>query len=118
MYIVIVCFSIYIVLKPNKFEPNCSVSRSPSLIYNDNVSMIKCLRDTTVQKFSTDNDIIIVGDFNLPDLLWDHGMINCPIDTFVLHSPCYIMLIVSWPVVYFGFKFIAKFKINCIIESC
>ena len=56
------------------------VYRSPSLNYDDNVLMINCLNDT-VQKFSTDNEIIIVGDYNLPDLSWDHGVINCPIDT-------------------------------------
>ena len=56
------------------------VYRSPSLIYDDNVLMINCLNDT-VRKFSTHNEIVILGDFNLPDLSWDHSVINCPIDT-------------------------------------
>ena len=35
----------------------------------------------------------------------------------LLHSATsgYIMLIVTWPVVYFDFMVIAKFKVNCIV---
>lgn len=56
------------------------VYRSPSLMYNDNISMIDRLSDT-VDYFKKENEIIIVGDFNLPDVSWDNGIVKCPIET-------------------------------------
>ena len=56
------------------------IYRSPSLSYNDNTKMINCL-DTFVRKYNKSHELIIVGDFNLPDLSWNDGLIKCPTDT-------------------------------------
>ena len=34
-----------------------------------------------VNRLITDNEIIMMGDFNLPDVLWDLGVVACPINT-------------------------------------
>ena len=56
------------------------VYRAPSLSFNENKSMLDSL-SVSINSLSDDNEIVMVGDFNLPDVLWDLGIVACPSDT-------------------------------------
>ena len=56
------------------------VYRAPSLSFNENKSMLDSL-SVSINSLSDDNEIVMMGDFNLPDVLWDLGIVACPSDT-------------------------------------
>ncbi len=53
--------------------------RSPSLIYESNCDMINHLNDYLA--VCTTIDVVLVGDFNLPNVDWGKGIVNCPINS-------------------------------------
>ena len=58
------------------------VYRSPSLTHESSESMIKYLDNYCAsQSIINKNMMIITGDFNLPDVDWDNGIVNCPANT-------------------------------------
>ena len=56
------------------------IYRAPSLPFKDNKFMLESL-SCSINKLSADNEIVMMGDFNLPDVLWDSGSVACPFDT-------------------------------------
>ena len=56
------------------------VYRSPSLNHNDNLLLLQQIRNLT-KMLSDDTQIMITGDFNLPNVSWDSGSVNCPAET-------------------------------------
>ena len=57
-----------------------NVYHSPSLAFSASKTMINQLSDI-ITEYKRDNEIIMFGDFNLPDVLWDEGVVNCPMNT-------------------------------------
>ena len=56
------------------------VYRSPSLNHNDNLILLQQIRNLT-KMLSDDSQIMITGDFNLPNVSWDTGSVSCPAET-------------------------------------
>ena len=54
------------------------IYRSQSLTTEENNNIINQISKL---KASMASELIIVGDFNLPDVSWDYGYVNCPSDT-------------------------------------
>ena len=73
------CLSIRVTLDSIMITLIC-VYRSPSMTHDNNLSMIDYLDKYTVSQ-SSENILIITGDFNLPDVDWDNGVVNCPMNT-------------------------------------
>ena len=67
------------------------VYRPPSQSINECTVMINKLSDQ-IKSWSIENELIIMGDFNLPDLSWDSGVIRCPDNTtdknYVIQQMC------------------------------
>ena len=83
-------------IKINSFDPRDSLAvlidlhdfklaiaciyRSQSITYNDNLLMIQEIKN--LQKLTpTDTQLMVVGDFNLPNVSWDNGSVICPTET-------------------------------------
>lgn len=73
------CLSIVISLDSVTITLIC-VYRSPSLSHDANQCMVNYLDDYVASQ-SINNIILITGDFNLPNVDWDTGVVNCPINT-------------------------------------
>ena len=56
------------------------VYRSPSLNHNDNLILLQQIRNLT-KMLSGDTQIMLTGDFNLPNVSWDTGSDSCPAET-------------------------------------
>ena len=56
------------------------VYRSPSISYNDNIKMIDKFRSFKAL-ISSGTEIVVVGDFNLPNVVWDSGSVMAPHST-------------------------------------
>ena len=54
--------------------------RSPSISYNDNLQMINEIRNLK-SVIPAGTELMVVGDFNLPNVLWDTGTVECPPET-------------------------------------
>ena len=54
------------------------VYRSQSLTHAENCKIIEEINKLDL---NANTELFIVGDFNLPDVLWDYGSVNCPVDT-------------------------------------
>ena len=55
------------------------VYRSPSLNDNQNRTMINCI--DKLSKTYSENEVLLVGDFNLPDVCWVTGTLSGPMNT-------------------------------------
>lgn len=53
------------------------IYRSPSITYNDNMKMIDQIKNLKTLILSG-IEVMIVGDFNLPEVLWDSGSVVSP----------------------------------------
>ena len=62
-----------------KFAVAC-VYRSPSLMHDENLKLIDQINNLKLS-FPFGTEIMILGDFNLPDVLWDTGTVVCPQNT-------------------------------------
>lgn len=56
------------------------VYRSTSLDYKANLALIKSLSDY-IAKSKTNHDIVMCGDFNLPQVSWSNQIVRAPVDT-------------------------------------
>lgn len=56
------------------------VYRSPSISYSDNLLMIDQIKNLK-SLMPSGSEMMLVGDFNLPDVLWNTGTVDCPSDT-------------------------------------
>eukprot|EP00116_Pleurobrachia_bachei_P007917 sb/3468179/ len=56
------------------------VYRPPAASYTYCVDMITNL-SALIKSKCNDHELIFMGDFNLPDVSWDNGVVNCPQDT-------------------------------------
>lgn len=54
------------------------VYRSQSLTHAENCKIIEQINELDL---NANTELFIVGDFNLPDALWDYGSVNCPVGT-------------------------------------
>ena len=63
--------------------------RSPSLNFDESINIVNQLA-VFLNSLSNDHEIIIVGDFNLPNVSWNDGVVKCPINTvnkyFIMQS--------------------------------
>lgn len=73
------CLSTLITLDSFMITLIC-IYRSPSLSHDVNCNMIDYLNKYIASQ-PTDNIIILAGDFNLPDVDWDEGVVICPLNT-------------------------------------
>ena len=70
--------SIAIMIKFSNFKLILAcIYRSPSLNYSDNTVLLQQIRNLT-KMLTDDTQIMLTGDFNLPNVLWDTGSVNCP----------------------------------------
>ena len=53
------------------------IYRSPSLNHKDNTTLLQQIRNLT-KMLTDDTQIMLTGDFNLPNVLWNTGSVNCP----------------------------------------
>lgn len=56
------------------------IYRSPALLHESNIFMINKINQY-ISNVSNDKHIIMVGDFNLPNVDWDNGTVICPSNT-------------------------------------
>ena len=56
------------------------VYRAPSLSLIENKYMLDSL-SVAINRMSAEHEIIMMGDFNLPDVMWDVGVVTCPFNT-------------------------------------
>ena len=61
----------------NPFILAC-IYRSQSLTNEENFKIIEKLDMISQQR---DNELLVMGDFNLPDACWDNGTVYCPVNT-------------------------------------
>ena len=56
------------------------IYRSPSLTFDESVNILNQLT-IFINSLPIDSEIVLTGDFNLPDVSWNKGVVNCPINS-------------------------------------
>ena len=54
------------------------VYRSQSLTHEENQEIIEQITKITIKE---NHELVVVGDWNLPDVSWDSGIVKCPTGT-------------------------------------
>ena len=73
------CMSIKLTLNSVDIVLIC-IYRSPSLSHENNICLINSI-DQYISSIPVNQNIIMVGDFNLPNVDWDNGIVICPTNT-------------------------------------